>query len=61
MSYTVNSPQDDESSYMSERITRDTLLVQERTISQKEFPSMTAAKVQDKESVNQACYSSIKG
>ena len=61
MSYLVNSPHDEESNYMAERITRETLLVQERSITQKEFPNVTAARLNDRDSVGQACYTSLRG
>jgi exonuclease III len=61
MSFNVNTPKDDESNYCSERVTRDTVLVQERTISQKDFPNISASRIQDTESVKLASYSSFNG
>ena len=48
-SYQVNTPRDDEVSYMSERL-RETTVIQERLINQKELPSMNAQKLADQSS-----------
>ena len=44
-SFQVNTPRDDEAIYMSERLTRDTLVVQERLLTQKEFPGLNASRI----------------
>ena len=46
LSFQVNTPRDDEVAYMSERL-RETTVIQERLISQKEFPGMAASKLAD--------------
>ena len=61
LSFQVNTPRDDEAFYISERLTRDTLVVQERQLNQKEFPRLSASRVSDKESSYQSPYISFRG
>jgi len=46
LSFQINTPRDDEVTYMSERL-RDTTLIQERTLVQKELAPMSAQKLVD--------------
>jgi len=55
LSFQVNTPKDDEVTYMSERL-RDTTVIQERTLNQKELSAMTAAKLGDNSSTTQTSY-----
>ena len=60
LSFQVNTPRDDEVAYMSERL-RETTVIQERLISQKELPSMGAQKLADSASTTQANYYQRQG
>ena len=55
LSFQLNTPRDDEVAYMSERI-RETTVIQERLLTQKELPNMTAQKLADSTSTLQAGY-----
>ena len=59
-SFQVNTPKDDEVTYMNERI-RETVVVQERLLSQKELPSMTRQKLNDSSSSTQSGYYQKQG
>lgn len=61
MSFQVNTPRDEETVYMAEKLTHDTLVVQERQLNQKEFPGLNASRVQDTVSTQQQQYVSFKG
>ena len=55
LSFQLNTPKDDEVTYMNERL-RETTVIQERLMTQKEMPTMTAQKLADASSTLQAGY-----
>jgi len=50
LSYQINSPLDDEVSYIGERLNKTTRVIMEKLNAQKEFPKLNAARIKDQTS-----------
>ena len=57
----INSPTDEEVQYSVEKITKDTIIVAERSVNQKEFPILSQQKLKETSSAAQYTYVNVGG
>lgn len=57
----INSPTDEEVQYSVEKITKETIIVAERSVNQKEFPILSQQRLKETSSVGQYTYVNVGG